>query len=67
MDVLLPSAVLQRRPMTSQCLTSAFLFGASDVVAQQIIEKRGHKHDVSKDEFQCVADALTIDCVCLMG
>lgn len=34
--------------MVSQCLTSAALFGASDVVAQQIVEKRGvREHDVS--------------------
>lgn len=43
------SAVLQRRPMISQCLTSAALFGASDVVAQQLVEKKGLKnHDVRR-------------------
>ncbi|EKM57295.1 uncharacterized protein PHACADRAFT_254989 [Phanerochaete carnosa HHB-10118-sp] len=40
------NAFLQRRPMVGQCATSAVLFGASDVVAQQAVEKRGlAKHD----------------------
>ena len=48
------SAVLQRRPMISQCLTSAVLFGASDVVAQQLVEKRGLKnHDVRPMILRC--------------
>ncbi|KAF9000092.1 hypothetical protein BDQ17DRAFT_1360096 [Cyathus striatus] len=39
------NALLIRRPMASQCATAGFLFGAGDVVAQQLIEKRGKEHD----------------------
>ncbi|GJE89439.1 Mpv17/PMP22 family protein [Phanerochaete sordida] len=40
------NAFLQRRPVIGQCATSAVLFGASDIVAQQAVEKRGlAKHD----------------------
>lgn len=40
---------MQRRPMLAQCATSAVLFGASDVVAQQAVEKRGWgSHDVAR-------------------
>ncbi|KAF5391813.1 hypothetical protein D9757_001698 [Collybiopsis confluens] len=38
---------LQRRPMLTQCCTAAFLFGTGDIVAQQGVEGRGKKHDVS--------------------
>ena len=42
------SASLVRRPMLTQCATSLTLFAAGDVVAQQLIEKKGFdKHDVS--------------------
>lgn len=35
--------------MLAQCATSAVLFGASDVVAQQVVEKRGwSSHDVAR-------------------
>ena len=41
------SALLQRRPMATQCVTGAVLFGAGDVIAQQAIEKQdGRKYDV---------------------
>jgi protein Mpv17 len=40
------NAALIRRPMVAQCATSAVLFGAGDLIAQQAIEKRGFKaHD----------------------
>ena len=41
------SAVLLRRPMITQCITAAVLFGAGDIVAQQAIEGKGKEHDVS--------------------
>ncbi|KAI0691265.1 hypothetical protein BC835DRAFT_1407297 [Cytidiella melzeri] len=40
------NSVLQRRPLASQSATSAVLFGASDVVAQQLVAKVGiREHD----------------------
>jgi hypothetical protein len=33
--------------MVAQCTTAAVLFGTGDVIAQQAIEKKGSKHDVS--------------------
>jgi hypothetical protein len=32
--------------MVAQCATAAVLFGAGDVIAQQVIEKKGKEHDV---------------------
>lgn len=40
------SAALIRRPMFTQSLTAATLFGAGDIIAQQVIEQRGPNHDV---------------------
>jgi len=31
--------------MLSQCVTGALLFGAGDIIAQQVIEKKGKEHD----------------------
>ncbi|KAI0350479.1 hypothetical protein OH77DRAFT_1439833 [Trametes cingulata] len=39
------NAALIRKPMVTQCTTSAVLFGAGDVVAQQVFEKKGRDHD----------------------
>ncbi|KAI0659438.1 hypothetical protein C8Q70DRAFT_1053806 [Cubamyces menziesii] len=39
------NASLIRKPMVTQCVTSAVLFGAGDVVAQQVFEKKGANHD----------------------
>ncbi|KAI0673299.1 hypothetical protein C8Q78DRAFT_1124225 [Trametes maxima] len=39
------NAALIRKPMATQCATSAVLFGAGDVVAQQVFEKKGRDHD----------------------
>ena len=48
-DHSLRSAFIQRRPMFGQCATSGVLFGASDIVAQHAVEKRGlAKHDVRR-------------------
>lgn len=41
------SARLLRRPMMTQCITAAVLFGAGDVIAQQAVEGKGRNHDVS--------------------
>jgi hypothetical protein len=41
------STSLLRRPMMTQCITAAVLFGAGDVIAQQAVEGKGRKHDVS--------------------
>jgi len=42
------SASLLKRPLLTNCLSAAFLFGAGDVIAQQAIEKKGgfRGHDV---------------------
>ena len=34
--------------MMTQCITAAVLFGTGDILAQQAVEGRGGKHDVSK-------------------
>ncbi|KAH8827973.1 hypothetical protein DL96DRAFT_1130006 [Flagelloscypha sp. PMI_526] len=39
------NSALLRRPMATQCLTAAALFGTGDLIAQQVIEKRGKEHD----------------------
>ncbi|KDR73317.1 hypothetical protein GALMADRAFT_251935 [Galerina marginata CBS 339.88] len=39
------NAALLRRPMFTQCITAAVLFGAGDVVAQQGVEGKGKDHD----------------------
>jgi hypothetical protein len=41
------SSSLLRRPMMTQCITAAVLFGAGDILAQQAVEGKGRKHDVS--------------------
>ena len=45
------SALLLRRPMITQCVTAAVLFGMGDVVAQQVVEGKGKQHDVSFSAF----------------
>ena len=48
-SIILPfSSSLLRRPMTTQCITAAVLFGTGDILAQQAFEGKGRKHDVSK-------------------
>ena len=42
------SSSLLRRPMRTQCITAAVLFGAGDILAQQAVEGKGKDHDVSK-------------------
>ncbi|KAJ7735708.1 hypothetical protein B0H16DRAFT_1425907 [Mycena metata] len=39
------NALLIRRPMLTQCVTAATLFGAGDIIAQQAVEKKGKEHD----------------------
>ncbi|KAG2078724.1 hypothetical protein BDR04DRAFT_1087291 [Suillus decipiens] len=39
------NAAIIRRPVFTHSTTSAVLFGAGDVIAQQIIERRGKNHD----------------------
>ncbi|KAL6305752.1 hypothetical protein BKA93DRAFT_824853 [Sparassis latifolia] len=42
------NAALVRRPMLTQCATSAVLFGSGDVVAQQAFEQKGREHDFAR-------------------
>ncbi|CAE6363822.1 unnamed protein product [Rhizoctonia solani] len=38
--------LMNRRPLLGPCITTAFLFGTGDIVAQQAVDKRGIKeHD----------------------
>ncbi|KAF8879119.1 hypothetical protein BD779DRAFT_1612935 [Infundibulicybe gibba] len=39
------NAALIRRPMLASCATAAVLFGTGDVIAQQVVEKKGKNHD----------------------
>ncbi|KZT63812.1 hypothetical protein DAEQUDRAFT_679701 [Daedalea quercina L-15889] len=39
------NASLVRRPMLTQCASSAVMFGVGDVLAQQAFEKKGTNHD----------------------
>ena len=41
------SKLLLKRPLVTQCTTSAILFASGDIVAQQVIEHKWEKHDVS--------------------
>lgn len=41
------STLLLHRPMVTQCVTAAVLFGVGDIVAQQAVERKGKRHDVS--------------------
>ena len=48
-STILPfSSSLLRRPMMTQCITAAVLFGTGDILAQQAVEGKGRNHDVSK-------------------
>ncbi|PPQ75688.1 hypothetical protein CVT26_001522 [Gymnopilus dilepis] len=38
-------AALLRRPMLTQCITAAVLFGGGDIIAQQAVEGKGQQHD----------------------
>ncbi|KAF9446185.1 hypothetical protein P691DRAFT_804504 [Macrolepiota fuliginosa MF-IS2] len=42
------NAVLIRRPLLTQCATAAILFGTGDVIAQQLVEKKGDQHDLAR-------------------
>ncbi|KAK0244646.1 hypothetical protein EDD85DRAFT_206943 [Armillaria nabsnona] len=40
------NAVLIRQPMLAQCGTAALFFGTGDIIAQQLIKKKGlRRHD----------------------
>ncbi|KIY69563.1 hypothetical protein CYLTODRAFT_225662 [Cylindrobasidium torrendii FP15055 ss-10] len=42
------NALLVRRPLLTQCASAAVLFGSGDLIAQQVIEKKGSKHDLAR-------------------
>jgi len=42
------NASLVRKPMVTQCATSAVLFGTGDILAQQVGEKKGRDHDFAR-------------------
>ncbi|KAI9274395.1 hypothetical protein BDA99DRAFT_497377 [Phascolomyces articulosus] len=40
---------LAKRPILVQCITTAFLFGTGDVIAQQVVERKGLKsHEMTR-------------------
>ncbi|KAG0152603.1 hypothetical protein CROQUDRAFT_70851 [Cronartium quercuum f. sp. fusiforme G11] len=39
------NSALLHRPLMTQILTSLALFGGGDIIAQQVIEKKGNKHE----------------------
>ncbi|KAJ3713462.1 hypothetical protein DFJ43DRAFT_1034272 [Lentinula guzmanii] len=42
------SAAFARRPMATQSTTSAIIFGTGDIIAQQVVDRKGfYNHDVS--------------------
>ncbi|KAI9507731.1 hypothetical protein F5148DRAFT_73861 [Russula earlei] len=42
------SNALLKRPLATQCVTSAVLFASGDIIAQQAIERKSTKHDFSR-------------------
>jgi hypothetical protein len=40
------SDLLLKRPLATQCVTSAILFASGDIIAQQAFERKREKHDV---------------------
>ena len=66
-EKLLPSSALLNRPLLTNCLSAAVLFGAGDIIAQQAIEKKGgiKGHDV-RVEFLFLAHFAfsTNECKC---
>ncbi|KLO17863.1 hypothetical protein SCHPADRAFT_956583 [Schizopora paradoxa] len=47
------SSLLMTRPMLTQCLTAAVLFGGGDVIAQQAVERKGlGQHDLVRTARQ---------------
>ncbi|TDL21241.1 hypothetical protein BD410DRAFT_790000 [Rickenella mellea] len=42
------NAALLRRPMATQCATAGLLFGGGDILAQQVVERRGREHDFAR-------------------
>ncbi|KAF8502587.1 hypothetical protein F5888DRAFT_1800128 [Russula emetica] len=42
------SNLLLKRPLATQCVTSAILFASGDIIAQQAIERKREKHDFSR-------------------
>jgi len=53
--------LLLKRPLATQCVTSAVLFASGDVIAQQAIQRKRAKHDFSRTA------RLTIYGGCLFG
>ncbi|KAH9173057.1 hypothetical protein EDB89DRAFT_1961027 [Lactarius sanguifluus] len=53
--------LLLKRPLSTQCATSAVLFATGDVIAQQVIERKRSKHDFARTA------RLTFFGGCLLG
>ncbi|KIW72435.1 hypothetical protein PV04_00629 [Phialophora macrospora] len=52
-------AKLSKRPLLTQAVTTAFLFGAGDTLAQQAVEKKGFKkHDLARTARMCTYGGL---------
>jgi hypothetical protein len=44
--ITISSNLLLKKPLATQCVTSAILFASGDIIAQQAIERKREKHDV---------------------
>jgi hypothetical protein len=52
------SKLLLKRPLATQCATSAILFASGDIIAQQVVERKREKHDVRVTTATCPFDTL---------
>jgi hypothetical protein len=54
----MPSKLLLKRPLATQCVTSAILFASGDIIAQQAIQRKRAKHDVCVTKTHRLASLL---------
>jgi protein Mpv17 len=40
--------MLAKRPLLTQSVTTGLLFAAGDITAQQLVDKRGAEHDLTR-------------------
>lgn len=61
-------AKLVKRPLLTQVVTTAILFGTGDVIAQQAVDKKGlEKHDLARTGRMVLyggGESLSVFCPC---